>query len=68
MDSSDRVLEEKETDLEFFKHHFCLNEVEVKERSCSALVIGFRSWHGGAILGSFCLFFSYLRLFLCMTK
>lgn len=66
-DSSARVLEVRETDLEFFKHHLCLNKVEIKERS-SALVIGFRSWHGGAILGSFCLFFSYPRLFFVHDK
>lgn len=44
-----------------------LVEVEVKGRSLSASPIGFRSWHGEAILGWFCLFFSYLRLFhVCM--
>ena len=40
-----------------------LVEVEAKGRSLSASPIGFRSWHGEAILGWFCLFFSYPRLF-----
>lgn len=48
-----------------FSEH--LVEVEGKGRSPSASPIGFRSRHGGAILGSFCLFFSYLKLFcVCM--
>lgn len=59
---------EGKTGLGFCSQHFCLNTVDAKGRSRSALVIGFRSQLRGAILGSFCLFFSYLRLFFVHDK
>lgn len=55
------LLQVEGTDLERFGSHL-FKWSGCRGSSCSVSAFGFRSGHRGAILGSFCLFLSHLRL------